>query len=139
MPSHHIILYLLLEQKNAPGNNERGSNKEGILMQVVTARAARSRDGLPLKELDDPAQRGDEAHSNIPPTHPLPDRQKLPKRRMHIVVALALAAGVGVLGILARPNPPSLSTIVTGDTALAARSIPPARGARPGQHRCGGW
>ena len=46
-----------------------------------------------------------------------------------IVVALALAAVVALLGVLARPSPPSLSTTVTGDAALAARARPLLRGA----------
>jgi CubicO group peptidase (beta-lactamase class C family) len=44
--------------------------------------------------------------------------------RAHIVSALALAAVVALLGVLARPNPPALSTAVTGDAALAARVRP---------------
>ena len=47
------------------------------------------------------------------------NRSKHPKRRTYIVIALALAAGVGLLAVLARPNPPSLSTVVTGEAALA--------------------
>ncbi len=52
-----------------------------------------------------------------------------PRRQSHIVVALALAAIVALLGVLARPNPPSLSTQVTGDPALAARARPLLSGA----------
>ena len=46
-----------------------------------------------------------------------------------IVVGLALASIIAVLGVLARPNPPSLSTNVTGDLALAARVRPLLHGA----------
>src|SRR5687767_2746486 len=49
--------------------------------------------------------------------------------RMRIRVALALAATVALLGLLARPHPPSLSLIVTGDAALAARTLPHLAGA----------
>jgi CubicO group peptidase (beta-lactamase class C family) len=44
-------------------------------------------------------------------------------------VALVLAAIVALLGVLARPSPPSLSTAVTGDAALAARARPLLQGA----------
>ena len=47
-----------------------------------------------------------------------------PRRRSHIVVALTLATIVVLLGVLARPSPPSLSTQVTGDPALAATVRP---------------
>ena len=50
----------------------------------------------------------------------LDDVQKPRQRRGRIVVALSLAAVVALLGVLARPSPPSLSTTVTGDVALAA-------------------
>jgi CubicO group peptidase (beta-lactamase class C family) len=49
--------------------------------------------------------------------------------RTRIVVALGLAAIVGLLGVLTRPNPPSLSTVVTGEAALAARARPLLAGA----------
>lgn len=55
--------------------------------------------------------------------------QKLPQRRGRVVVALALGAIVALLGVLARPSPPSLSTVVTGDTELAARAWPLLPGA----------
>lgn len=45
-------------------------------------------------------------------------------------VALVLAAIIVLLGVLARPSPPSLSTAVTGDAALAARALPLLHGAR---------
>ena len=51
-----------------------------------------------------------------------------PRHRMRSVVALALAAGITMLGLLVRPNPPSLSTMVTGDAALAARVQPYLQG-----------
>lgn len=57
------------------------------------------------------------------------DEQELPRRRGRTVVALALAAIVALAGVLARPNPPSLATIVTGDAALAARARPLLPGA----------
>ena len=57
------------------------------------------------------------------------DSQKRPQRRTRIVVALALAAGVALVGVLVRPNPPSLSTVVTGDAALAAQARPILAGA----------
>ena len=40
-----------------------------------------------------------------------PDAQTSSPRRQRIVVALALAAIVALLGVLARPSPPALSTI----------------------------
>jgi len=52
-----------------------------------------------------------------------------PRRQSHIVVALALATIVALLGVLARPSPPSLSTHVTGDPALAAKVRPHLQGA----------
>jgi CubicO group peptidase (beta-lactamase class C family) len=45
------------------------------------------------------------------------------------VAALALATVVALLGVLARPSPPALSTRVTGDAALAARARPLLHGA----------
>jgi CubicO group peptidase (beta-lactamase class C family) len=56
------------------------------------------------------------------------DRKLLQYRRRR-VVALALAATVALLGVLARPSPPSLSLVVTGDAALAARARPLLQGA----------
>lgn len=53
----------------------------------------------------------------------------VPPRLSHRIVALTLAAIVALLGVLARPNPPSLSTRVTGDPALAATARPLLRGA----------
>jgi CubicO group peptidase (beta-lactamase class C family) len=50
-------------------------------------------------------------------------------RRATIAVAVVLAASVAVIGVLARPHPPSLSTNVTGDSALAARALPHLAGA----------
>jgi CubicO group peptidase (beta-lactamase class C family) len=44
-------------------------------------------------------------------------------------VALVLAAIIALLGVLARPSPPSLSTRVAGDAALAARARPLLPGA----------
>ena len=52
-----------------------------------------------------------------------------PRRRSRIVVALAVAGIVALLGVLARPSPPSLSTRVTGDPALAAKVRPHLQGA----------
>ncbi len=52
----------------------------------------------------------------------------VPQRRTRMVVALALAASVTLLGVLARPSAPALSTIVTGDVALAARVQPYLQG-----------
>jgi len=46
-----------------------------------------------------------------------------------MVVALAVAGIVAVLGVLAQPSPPSLSTRVTGDPALAAKVRPHLQGA----------
>jgi uncharacterized membrane protein len=43
--------------------------------------------------------------------------------------AIGLGAVVALLGVLARPSPPSLSTVVTGDAALAARARPLLPGA----------
>jgi CubicO group peptidase (beta-lactamase class C family) len=43
--------------------------------------------------------------------------------------AVVLAAIVALLGVLARPNPPPLSTVVTGDAALAAWARPLLPGA----------
>jgi CubicO group peptidase (beta-lactamase class C family) len=59
----------------------------------------------------------------------VPDVQQLLQHRRRAVVALALAAIVALLGVLARPSPPSLSTRVTGDAALAARARPLLDGA----------
>jgi CubicO group peptidase (beta-lactamase class C family) len=56
------------------------------------------------------------------------DRKLLQYRRRR-VVALALAATVALLGVLARPSPPSLSLAVTGDAVLAARARPLLHGA----------
>ncbi len=50
-------------------------------------------------------------------------------RRATIAVAVMLAASVALIGVLARPHPPSLSTTVTGDSALAARALPHLAGA----------
>jgi len=52
-----------------------------------------------------------------------------PPRRATVAVAVMLAASVALLGVLARPRPPSLSTMVTGDAALAATARPLLRGA----------
>jgi CubicO group peptidase (beta-lactamase class C family) len=57
------------------------------------------------------------------------DLRKLPQGRRRSVVALTFAAIAALLGVLARPSPPSLSTIVTGDAALAARARPLLHGA----------
>src|SRR5919202_4678473 len=53
----------------------------------------------------------------------------LPRHRSRPAVAVALAAVVALLGVLARPSPPSLSTQVTGDATLAARARPLLPGA----------
>jgi len=50
-------------------------------------------------------------------------------RRATIAVAAALALIVVVIGTLTRPVPPSLSTTVTGDSALAAAALPYLDGA----------
>ncbi len=55
--------------------------------------------------------------------------EKHPQHRPRTVVALILAALVALLGVLARPSPPSLSTLVTGDAVLAARAQPLLAGA----------
>ena len=52
-----------------------------------------------------------------------------PRRRSRMVVALAVAGIVALLGVLARPSPPSLSTHVIGDPALAATVRPFLQGA----------
>jgi CubicO group peptidase (beta-lactamase class C family) len=57
------------------------------------------------------------------------DVRKLLQHRGRSVVVLALAALVALLGVLARPSPPSLSTLVTGDAVLAARAQPLLAGA----------
>jgi CubicO group peptidase (beta-lactamase class C family) len=62
-------------------------------------------------------------------TAAFPDVQQLFLHRRRAALALALAAIVAVLGVLARPSPPALSTIVTGDAALAARARPLLHGA----------
>jgi CubicO group peptidase (beta-lactamase class C family) len=49
--------------------------------------------------------------------------------RLHRLVAVGLAALVAVAGVLARPNPPALSIVVTGDASLAARARPLLSGA----------
>ena len=53
----------------------------------------------------------------------------LPRHRSGLAVAVALAAAVALVGVLARPSPPSLSTLVTGDATLAARARPLLPGA----------
>jgi CubicO group peptidase (beta-lactamase class C family) len=58
-----------------------------------------------------------------------PDVRQLLQHRRRAVVALALAAIVALLGVLARPRPPSLSTVVNGDAALAVRARPLLHGA----------
>jgi CubicO group peptidase (beta-lactamase class C family) len=50
-------------------------------------------------------------------------------RAMHAVAAVGLAAVLTLVGALTRPNPPSLSTAVTGDAALAERARPLLPGA----------
>ncbi|HZG65896.1 MAG TPA: serine hydrolase domain-containing protein [Herpetosiphonaceae bacterium] len=52
-----------------------------------------------------------------------------PPRRTRIAVALALATCVALLGMLVEPHRPTLSTVVTGDAALAARVRPYLQGA----------
>src|SRR4051794_36484928 len=52
-----------------------------------------------------------------------------PPRRATIAVAVVLATSFALFGVLARPNPPSLSTNVAGDAALAARALPHLDGA----------
>ncbi len=49
--------------------------------------------------------------------------------RATIAVATVLALGVVLIGTVARPDPPSLSTKVTGDSALAAMALPYLDGA----------
>lgn len=59
-------------------------------------------------------------------------RPKVDKLTLHstrTIVAFTLAAFVAVLALLARPNPPSLSTNVTGDPTLAAWARPMLPGA----------
>jgi CubicO group peptidase (beta-lactamase class C family)/uncharacterized membrane protein len=51
------------------------------------------------------------------------------RHRGRTAVAVVLAAAVAVPGVLARPAPPSLSTAVTGDAALAERARPLLPGA----------
>jgi hypothetical protein len=46
------------------------------------------------------------------------------RRRGVIAVAVVLATSVALFGVLVRPQPPPLSTTVTGDAALAARALP---------------
>ena len=62
-------------------------------------------------------------------TAAVPAVQKRPHDRGRTAVALALAAIVALLGVLARPSPPALSPLVTGDAALAARARPLLHGA----------
>ena len=50
-------------------------------------------------------------------------------RRTRIVVALMLAACNTLLGVLVRPRQPTLSTMMIGDVALAARVRPYLQGA----------
>lgn len=57
------------------------------------------------------------------------NEQQLLQHRRRSAVALALAAIIALLGVLARPSPPSLSTSVTGNAALAARARPLLHGA----------
>ncbi len=53
---------------------------------------------------------------------------RLPHRRRS-AAAFTLAAIVALLGVLAQPSPPSLSTVVRGDATLAARARPLLHGA----------
>jgi hypothetical protein len=53
----------------------------------------------------------------------------LAPRRATIAVAVVLATSVALFGVLAPPNPPSLSTNVTGNAALAAQALPHLDGA----------
>ncbi len=62
-------------------------------------------------------------------TATVPAVQTLPQHRRRMVVALALGAIVALLDVLVQPSPPSLSTLVTGDAALAARARPLLPGA----------
>lgn len=62
-------------------------------------------------------------------TATFPGTQQRPQFRRRTWIAFALAAIIALPGVLARPSPPSLSTIVTGDAALAARARPRLRGA----------
>src|SRR5690349_14431060 len=57
------------------------------------------------------------------------EMHKLTFHSTRIFIAITLAAFVVVFGLLARPNPPSLSTDVTGDPALAAWMRPMLQGA----------
>jgi CubicO group peptidase (beta-lactamase class C family) len=62
-------------------------------------------------------------------TAAFPNVRQLFQHRRRSMVALALAIIVALLGVLARPSPPSLATVVTGDAALAARARPLLHGA----------
>lgn len=64
-----------------------------------------------------------------PPVIPQAVRVTAASRRSTIGVATVLALSVALIGTLARPVPPSLSTTVTGDSALAAAALPHLDGA----------
>lgn len=55
--------------------------------------------------------------------------QQFAQQRRRTLLAFALAALVALPGVLARPSPPSLSTQVTGNAALAALARPHLHGA----------
>lgn len=63
----------------------------------------------------------------VPPDEAVPITA--PARRATIAVATVLALSVALIGTFARPVPPSLSTNVTGDSALAAAALPHLDGA----------
>lgn len=67
--------------------------------------------------------------SKCPSTAAFQDMQPLAQQRRRTLVAFALAALVALPGVLARPNPPALSTRVTGNAALAERARPFLHGA----------
>lgn len=58
-----------------------------------------------------------------------PDEAVPSSRRATIALATLLGLSVALIGTLARPVPPSLSTTVTGDAALAAVALPYLDGA----------
>lgn len=67
--------------------------------------------------------------SNAVVAPPAPPDEAVPLRRAPIAVATVLALSVAVIGTVARPVPPSLSTEVTGDSTLAGLALPYLDGA----------
>lgn len=84
---------------------------------------------LPLEAVGHSAPGSRKSLTTIHAASPFRDSQTHWLGRIRIAVALTLAGLVALLGVLARPNPPSLSTAVTGNGELAAQARPLLAGA----------